>query len=126
LSLPTVMENLLNELKSAVKTPVKAGWITTERPPIVTVLQIGGRSRAAGNTDNELRELEFQIDVWANSAKQRDDLAERIVHHFVSQWRGKYDNYGWYAVWVYGLRDMDEENVFRKTMTLVINVWVRP
>lgn len=121
-----IMDNLLAELKNATNVAVKPGWITSEKPPLITVLQTGGRGVSVGNTSHMLREHEFQIDVWALSAKQRDEIADKIVKHFVSNWQPKYLSYGWYGARVYGIRDIDEEGFYRKTLVLVLLVWVVP
>ena len=121
MTLTQVMENLANVLKEATDTPVKTAWISPEdNIPLITVIQFGGGSEPLALTDRELRTYEFQVDVWARSAKQRDDLADKIMFKLIKGWQTIYQSYGWWSVHVYRIFDVEEEGVYRKTMVIVI------
>ncbi|RLG00571.1 MAG: hypothetical protein DRN49_02765, partial [Thaumarchaeota archaeon] len=115
------MENLANILKEATNTPVKTAWISPEdNIPLITIIQFGGGSEPLALTDRELRTYEFQVDVWARSAKQRDELADKIMNALIKNWRSNYQTYGWWSVHAYRVLDIEEEGVFRKTMVITI------
>ena len=121
MTLTQVMENLAKVLKEATDTPVKTAWISPEdNIPLITVIQFGGGSEPLALTDRELRTYEFQVDVWARSAKQRDELADKIMNALIKNWRSNYQTYGWWSVHVYRALDIEEEGVFRKTMVITI------
>ena len=121
MGLPEVMENLANILKQATNTSVKTAWISpNDNIPLITIIQFGGGSEIMALTNRQLRTYEFQLDIWAKSAKQRDQIAEQVMEVLLKNWRENYRNYGWWAVHVYRSLDIEEEGVFRKTMIVTI------
>lgn len=121
MGLPEVMENLANILKQATNTSVKTAWISpNDNIPLITIIQFGGGSEPLALSDRELRTYEFQLDIWAQSAKQRDQIADQIMNALIKNWRTNYENYGWWSVHVYRVLDIEEEGVYRKTMVIMI------
>lgn len=118
--LQDVVENLLSLLKSATGVPVKYGWISSESPPLITVMQSGGGSEVLGASSIELRRYDFQVDVWARSARERDAIAEKILREFVGNWREKYLRHGWFSAFAYAMRDVEEEGAHRKIINIVV------
>jgi len=120
-TLAEVMENLTKILKQATNVPVKTAWISpNDNIPLITIIQFGGGSEPLALTDRELRTYEFQVDIWARSAKQRDNLADQIMNILVKNWRAIYRDYGWWSVHVYRMFDIEEEGVYRKTMVVTV------
>ncbi|MCL7402023.1 MAG: hypothetical protein LZ168_04470 [Thaumarchaeota archaeon] len=119
--IPEVLEKIVEKIKQATGMPVKTSWISSsDLIPLITVIQNGGSSEPLASTSLQQRLYEFQVDVWAKSAKQRDEIAEKILSEFTSKSSENYLQYGWFSVRFYRILDIEEEGVYRKSMILVL------
>lgn len=119
--IPDLVEKLAEEIKQAAGIPVKTAWISSsDLIPVITIVQNGGSLEPIGSTSLQHRIYEFQIDVWARSAKQRDEIAEKILRKLLDRSSENYLRHGWLPIRFYRIVDLEEEGVYRKSMILVL------
>jgi len=119
--IPGILEKLAEEIKQIVGIPVKTAWISNnDLIPLITIIQNNGSSEPIALTNLQYRVYEFQIDVWAISAKQRDEIVEKILGSLLSRSSENYLRYGWYLIRFYRIIDIEEGGIHRKSMILVL------
>jgi len=119
--IPGILEKLAEEIKQIVGIPVKTAWISNnDLIPLITIIQNNGSSEPIALTNLQYRVYEFQIDVWAISAKQRDEIVEKILGSLLSRSSENYLRYGWYPIRFYRIIDIEEGGIHRKSMILVL------
>lgn len=121
MTITSVVENLSNIIKNEVKVNVKTAWISpNDTIPTITIIQSGGGAEVMGLSDKTLAVYEFQVDIWAKSAKQRDELFEKILNGLLKNWKENYQKFGWWSLSFYRVFDIEEEGVFRKTFLVTV------
>lgn len=121
MTLTAVMEKLVEIIKNDTNVAVKTTWISpNDTLPLITIIQSGGGVEVLGLSNKTLSTYEFQIDLWAETAKQRDELFEKIVNALLRNWRENYQKYGWWSLMFYKVFDIEEEGVFRKTIFIIV------
>mgnify|MGYP001772678858 CR=1 FL=1 len=116
-----VIEKIAEKIKQATAVPVKTSWISSnDLTPLITLIQNGGSSEPLALTSLQYRVYEFQVDVWANSAKQRDEIAEKIINDFTGKSSENYLKHGWFSIRFHRILDIEENGVYRKSMILVL------
>ncbi len=115
-----VVEDLIKHLRAAGRVSVRSGWISgDEKLPLITIIMstasITPLDLAASKA---LYTMGFQIDVWHTTARMRDELVDRIIHYFELHKAALHQSLGWFDMRFEGLRDVDEEGVYRKIIHL--------
>jgi len=121
MTLTQVIEKLVEKIENTAKVTVKTAWISpNDTIPIITLIQSGGGVEVLASSNHVLSVYEFQLDIWARSAKERDELYEKIVEALLKNWIVNYKAYGWWSLSFFRIFDVEEEGVFRKTMLVVV------
>jgi len=119
IDLDQLTQDVIDLIKNSVDVRVKAGWIGSDDSiPLVTVLVNGHIISPIYSPFQIARyEVGFQIDVWHNTMKEADQVANQIIQAFVNALPTKC----WYAL-RYRIRDIQEEGAFRKMIDLSFKV----
>jgi len=118
-----IITNLVTELQNATKLRVKAGWISPgDTIPLVTLLMHDSELRVIGMSGMLLYDLRFQIDIWHQSAKERDKIFDYILQYFDQNKNTFHSNYGWFDIKFTGVTDIEEEGAHRKIILLRVKV----
>ncbi|MEM4183916.1 MAG: hypothetical protein QXG52_08855 [Candidatus Caldarchaeum sp.] len=121
MTLVSVMEKILESIRQATNITPKPSWIgTSDTPPVVTVIHAGGGGEVLGLSDRALAVYDFQIDIWAKSALQRDQIFDEIVEKLIRNWQTQYQNHGWWSLSYTRVFDVEEEGLFRKTFIITV------
>jgi len=114
-----VLEALIDELQKASEIRIKPAWISPgDRVPLITILMHDSELRPIDMSQMMIYELRFQIDIWHTSAKDRDEVFDKILNHFEENKQRFHQDYGWFDIRFTGITDLEEEGVFRKIITL--------
>ena len=114
-----VLEALIGELQKASEIRVKPAWISPgDRVPLITILMHDSELKPIDMSWKMVYELRFQIDIWHKTAKERDEVFDKILGHFEENKERFHEDYGWFDIRFTGVTDLEEEGVFRKIVML--------
>lgn len=121
MTLRSVLEGLTEVLRASAGIPVKTGWISpNDSVPLITIVQNGGSVEVLGLSNLAMSVYEFQIDIWARSSRERDEIFEKIVDAILKDWEHNYRRGGWWSLTFYRVLDIEEGGVYRKTILAVV------
>ncbi|MEM2003896.1 MAG: hypothetical protein QXK84_06675 [Nitrososphaerota archaeon] len=118
-----IVDALVRRLREATGLRVKTAWIAVgDVAPLITLLMHDSEIRPIDMSGRLIYDLRFQIDIWHQSAKARDEVFDRILAYFDQNKSALHNDYGWFDVRFTGLTDLEEEGVFRKIVMLRLRV----
>ena len=118
-----IIENLVKELQQSSEIRVKTAWISPgDTVPLITLLMHDSELRPIDMSGKLVYDLRFQIDIWHQSAKARDEVFDKILKHFEDNRSNFHENYGWFDIRFTGISDLEEEGVYRKIVMLRLRV----
>lgn len=121
MAITEILEKLVEEVRRITGFPVKTSWISSsDLIPLITMIQVGGSCQPISHSKLIEGIYEVQVDIWAKSAKQRDEIFEKILKRLIRIDGVTALSRNILSIHVYRIADMIEENVYRKTFILVI------
>jgi len=118
-----IVEKLIEELQKATGIRIKPAWISPgDRVPLITLLMHDSELRPIDMSGKLVYDLRFQVDIWHQSAKARDEAFDNILRHFEDNKNRFHESYGWFDIRFTGITDIEEEGVFRKIVMLRLRV----
>ncbi len=114
MDLSGLVRELLEEVSASTGARARLGWPSgAEAYPLVTLLMVGASVEKADVEHTRfIYRLSFQIDIWHLSAEECDRAASRLIEGLT----GAAGRRGWFLFRVESMRDVPEEEVYRKTV----------